>query len=387
MKESLMSKAVTPSLTRQLFNMALEIGDDVVNLTLGDPDVLPPEEIRKAACEAIMQGKTRYSANAGLADVRNAYASFFKNQYGYVINPLENVITTVGGMEALFLSLSSLVDEDDEVIIIEPYYVNYYQMIHMCGGKAVVINRMGKTEGDLIKEISNSVNDKTVAIIINSPCNPVGDILSKTIIDGIADIANRKDILVISDEVYNSLIYDGKQADSILFREGMKERTLLIDSCSKRFAMTGWRVGFAVGPKELIANMTKMQENVAACTPLSSQYAAIKAYSGDFDYSYIHDEYEHRRNLVYDALCKMPGLKPIKPEATFYCFVDISETGLNCEQFAYQLLERKHVAVVPGKAYGETCGNYVRIAFTLKDELLNKAMNRIAEFCEEIKEQ
>lgn len=383
MKESLMSKAVTPSLTRKLFNMALEIGDDVVNLTLGDPDVLPPEEIRKAACEAIMEGKTRYSANAGLADVRKAYAGFFEKQYGYAINPLENVITTVGGMEGLFLGLSALVDENDEVVVLGPYYVNYYQMIHMCGGKAVVVDRMGKSDDELINEINNSVNEKTVAIIINSPCNPVGDILSKAVIDGIADIANKNDILVISDEVYNSLIYDGKQADSILSREGMKERTLLIDSCSKRFAMTGWRVGFAVGPKELIANMIKMQENVAACTPLPSQYAAIKAYSGDFDYSYIRDEYEHRRNLVYDALCKMPGLKPIKPEATFYCFVDISETGLDCEQFAYQLLEKKHVAVVPGKAYGETCSNYVRIAFTLKDELLNRAMNRIAEFCEE----
>ena len=384
MKESLMSKSVTPSLTRKLFNMALEIGDDVINLTLGDPDVLPPEEIRKAACEAIMEGKTRYSANAGLADVRKAYAGFFEQQYGFAINPLENVISTVGGMEGLFLSLSTLVDEGDEVIVLGPYYVNYYQMIKMCGGKVVVVDRMGKNDEELVDEINSCVNVKTVAIIINSPCNPVGDLLSKTVIDGIADIANNKDILVISDEVYNSLIYDGKQMDSILFREGMKERTLLIDSCSKRFAMTGWRVGFAVGPKELIANMTKMQENVAACTPLPSQYAAIKAYSGDFDYSYIHDEYEHRRNLVYDALCKMPGIKPIKPEATFYCFVDISETGLDCEAFAYKLLERKHVAVVPGKAYGETCSNYVRIAFTLKDEILNIAMNRIAEFCEEI---
>lgn len=386
MKESLMSKAVTPSLTRKLFNMALEIGDDVVNLTLGDPDVLPPEEIRKAACQAIMEGKTRYSANAGLAEVRKAYAGFFEKQYGYAINPFENVITTVGGMEGIFLGLSALVDEGDEVIVLGPYYVNYYQMIHMCGGKAVVIDRIGKNDEELVKEINNNVSEKTVAIIINSPCNPVGDILSKAVIDGIADIAYKTNILVISDEVYNSLIYDGKKADSILSRDGMQERTLLIDSCSKRFAMTGWRVGFAVGPKALIANMTKMQENVAACAPLPSQYAAIKAYSGDFDYRYIHDEYEHRRNLVYEALCKMPGLKPIKPEATFYCFVDISGTGLDCEQFAYQLLEKKHVAIVPGKAYGETCSNYVRIAFTLKDELLNKAMNRIAEFCMEIKE-
>lgn len=287
MKESLMSKAVTPSLTRKLFDMALEIGDDVVNLTLGDPDVLPPEEIRKAACQAIMEGKTRYSANAGLAEVRKAYAGFFEKQYGYAINPFENVITTVGGMEGIFLGLSALVDEGDEVIVLGPYYVNYYQMIHMCGGKAVVIDRIGKNDEELVNEINNNVSEKTVAIIINSPCNPVGDILSKAVIDGIADIAYKTNILVISDEVYNSLIYDGKKADSILSRDGMQERTLLIDSCSKRFAMTGWRVGFAVGPKALIANMTKMQENVAACAPLPSQYAAIKAYSGDFEVYYL----------------------------------------------------------------------------------------------------
>ena len=384
MKESKMSMAVTPSLTRKLFNMALEIGDDVIDLTLGDPDVLPPKEVREAACEAIMSGKTRYSSNAGLFEVRKAYANFFESHYGLSVNPQENVITTVGGMEGLFLGLAATVDEGDEVIILGPYYVNYFQMIKMCGGRPIIINRIGKNDNVLLDEINCSITERTVAIILNSPCNPVGDILSNYLISEIAKIVSKHNFLVVTDEVYNSLVYEGKKADSILNYPGMLEKTLLIDSCSKRFAMTGWRVGFAVGPKDLIARMTKMQENVAACTPLPSQYAAIKAYSEDFDYSYIREEYEKRRNIVYNALCKIPGLKPIKPKATFYCFVDISETAMSGDTFAYELLEKKHVAVVPGNAYGDMYDHYIRIAFTLNVDKLNQAMKRINDFCNDI---
>ena len=385
MKVSMMSNAVTPSLTRKLFNMALAIGQDVVNLTLGDPDVLPPLEIREAACKAIMNGSTRYSANAGLELTRKAYASFFVKEYGIDVDPVKNVMATVGGMEALFLSLASMIDKGDEVIILAPYYVNYLQMIKMCGGSAIVIDRLQKKEDELLQEISKSCNNNTQAIILNSPCNPVGDILSSSLLDGIAEIAISNNLVVLSDEVYNSLIYDGKKPDSIIKREGMFERTIIIDSCSKRFAMTGYRIGFAVGPEECIANMTKMQENVAACAPLPSQYAAIAAYSGTFDYTYINKEYENRRNLVYSRINAIPVLHPIFPEATFYCFVDVSETGLNSEEFAYKLLEKHHVAVVPGVAYGEKYNNYVRIAFTLKQELLEEAMNRLESFVDSLK--
>lgn len=382
MKTSKMSDAVTPSLTRKLFNMALAIGDDVINLTLGDPDICPPKEIQDAASEAIANGRTRYSANAGLIQAREAYAHFFKTQYGIEVSAADNVMATVGGMEGLFLALASMVDQGDEVIILSPYYVNYYQMIGMCGGTQIVINRLNKTEDELLSSIRDACTSKTVAIIVNTPCNPVGDMLSKNVIDGIAYIAKEKDIMVISDEVYSSLVYDNLTHESILTRAGMPERTLLIDSCSKRFAMTGYRIGFAVGPKELIANMTKMQENVAACSPLPSQYAAIKAYSGEVEYSYINKEYSHRRDIVFNGLAEIELLHPIYPQATFYCFVDISETGLSSQEFAYQLLEKQHVAVVPGVAYGADFDNYIRIAFTLSDDVLTKAINRITKFCE-----
>lgn len=381
MKISKMAESVTPSLTRKLFNMALEIGDDVINLTLGDPDILPPEEIRKAACEAVMSGKTRYSANAGLIDLRNTYADFFRRNYGVDIDPQKNIIATVGGMEALFLSLAAMLDKGDEVIVLAPYYVNYVQMISMLGGTPIIVDRFDKSDLQVAEEIEKCVTAKTVAIMVNSPCNPTGEVLSGKFLDLVAKIAVQNDLTVISDEVYNSLIYDGGISDSIILREGMQERTVIIDSCSKRFAMTGWRIGMTVGPEELITNMTKMQENIAACAPVVSQYAAIKAYSEDFDYSYINKIYNHRRDIVYNRLCKIPLLECKKSAATFYCFVDISKTGLDAETFAYKLLEQAHVAVVPGTAYGEQYKSYVRIAFTLKDELLEKAMDRIEEFC------
>lgn len=385
MKQSRCAQSVTPSLTRKLFNMAQDIGDDVINLTLGDPDLLPPEEIRNAACEAIMAGKTRYSANAGLLMLREAFADFFEREHGISVDPSKNVISTVGGMEALYLSISALVDAGDEVIILEPFYVNYHQMLNMCGSIAVPIDRYGKSDEELVELIRNAITNRTVGIVLNSPCNPTGDILSTKVLDEIAKLACANELFVISDEVYSSLVYDGKKCESIYTRPGMAERTIVIDSCSKRFAMTGWRMGFAVGPEDVIANMTKMQENIAACAPVPAQYAAIKAYKEDFDYSYIQKEYQRRRDLLVAALKDIPKLHFREPEATFYCFVDVSETGLNAEQFAYQLLEKQHVAVVPGVAYGEHYANYVRIAFTLNQNKLTEAMNRIKTFCEGLK--
>ena len=384
MKISKMANAITPSLTRKLFNMANEIGSDVINLTLGDPDILPPEEIREAACEAVMSGKTRYSANAGLVELRNSYSDFFKRTYGITIQPQKNIIATVGGMEALFLALATLVDEGDEVIVLAPYYVNYVQMIKMLGGKPIIVDGFDGPSQVIAQEIEKSITDKTIAIIINSPCNPTGAIMDSSLLEYIAEIAVKRNLIVISDEVYNSLIYDGEKADSIILRKGMVERTVVIDSCSKRFAMTGWRIGFATGPEEIISNMTKMQENVAACAPVVSQYAAAKAYKEDFDYSYINKIYSKRRDIVYEGICSVPLLQCKKPKATFYCFVDISKTGMNAEEFAYALLESKHVAVVPGSAYGEKYSNYIRIAFTLNETLLKEAMQRIQSFCEEL---
>lgn len=376
---SKMAMATESSLTRKLFNMALEIGDDVINLTLGDPDLVPNEEIRKAACEAIMEGKTRYSQNAGLMELRVAYANFFKNEYGVEIGA-DEVISTVGGMEALFLSMAATIDPGKEVIILGPYYVNYRQMIKMCQGRPVAINRLRRSDDEVLKDIRNAVNKNTVAIILNTPGNPSGDMLSSYFLDEIAKIAEEENLLVISDEVYRSLVYDNKKPESIITRPNMKNRTIIIDSVSKRFCMTGYRAGFAVGNKDIISNMVKMQENLCACTPLPSQYAAIKAYNGGFDNSNVHDTYEHRRNVLIKELDKIPNVTYIYPEATFYCMVDISKTKMDSLTFAETLLKEKHVAVVPARSYGALYDNYIRIAFTLDDEKIIEAMKRFSEF-------
>ena len=380
MKISKAANAVEPSLTRKLFNMAKEY-NDVIDLTLGDPDVLPSHKIRAAASEAIMQGKTRYSANAGLPKLREAIADNFRNEYKLQIDPLNNVIVTVGGMEALFLSLTCMINPGDEVIILAPYYVNYKQMISMCSGVPVIVNTKEENGFAVSTEMLEGViTDKTVAIIINTPCNPTGAVLGKESLEAIADLAKKYDLAVISDEVYRCLIYDDVKHQSIVNLPGMLERTVVIDSFSKRFAMTGYRVGYAIAPDEFIAAMVKLQENVAACTSLPSQYAGIAAFEQCANDTFIKDEFQERRDYIYTAINNIEGLSCIKPAATFYLFVNIKNTGLDALTFAYKLLEKQHVAVVPGIAYGEEYKDYVRIAYTMEIDVLKKAINKIEQF-------
>jgi len=379
MKISNTANAVEPSLTRKLFNMAKEY-NDVIDLTLGDPDVPPSEKIRLAACEAIMQGKTRYSANAGLPELREKIVENFENEYKLQIDP-SNVIVTVGGMEALFLSLTCMINPGDEVIILAPYYVNYKQMVSMCSGVPVIVNTKEENGFAVSTEMLEKViTDKTVAIIINTPCNPTGAVLGKNSLEAIATLARKYDFAVISDEVYRCLIYDDAKHQSIASLPEMTERTVVIDSFSKRFAMTGYRVGYAIAPADFTAAMIKLQENVAACAALPSQYAGIAAFEQCVDDTFIKDEFQKRRDYLYTAINNIKGLSCIKPAATFYLFVNIKDTGLDALTFAYKLLENQHVAVVPGIAYGEEYKDYVRIAYTMKIDVLKEAINRIEQF-------
>ena len=387
MKISRAAQAVEPSLSRKLFNMAQNYGD-VIDLTLGDPDLMPSQTIRDAACQAIQRGYTRYSANAGLKQLREAVADNIQKEYGLLVDPISQVAITVGGMEALYLSLACLVDDGDEVLILAPYYVNYKQMVGMCGGKPVILNT---TEADgfaiSVKKLEEAVTDKTVAIMVNSPSNPTGAVLSRETLEGIADIAKRHDLVVISDEVYRTLTFDGKKHESIATFPGMAERTVIIDSLSKRFAMTGYRLGYAVAPAKLIENMVKMQENVAACAPLPAQHAAIEAFKSCTGDTAIVEEFQARRDYIYNAINAIDGLSCRKPEATFYLFVNIEKTGLDCQSFAYQLLEAEHVAVVPGITYGDAYSGYIRIAYTMKIETLEKAVERIRRFMQGLMEK
>ena len=375
------------SLTRELFGRAKQY-EDVIDLTLGDPDLMPSALIREAACEAIRQGKTRYSVNAGLPEARRAVAACFAEEYGFSPDPEKEVMLTIGGMGGLYLSLAALVNPGDEVLVLGPYYVNYIQMIKLCGGVPRIL--YGREEdGFVVKReaLEEAVTPKTVAMLVNSPSNPAGVVLEKEVLEDYAAFAGAHNLFVISDEVYQTLLYDGRKPVSIVNCPGMRERCVVIESMSKRFAMTGYRCGFAVGPEPLIAAMTKMQENVASCTPLPSQYAAVCAYTRCREDHFIREEFEKRRDYIYRAVNEIPGLTALKPAGTFYLFVNIKESGMDSVSFAYRLLEAEHLAIVPGVTYGEAYGHYIRIAFTLPVETLKEAVRRLSRFMAELKRE
>lgn len=358
--------------------------EGVIDLTLGDPDMSPAQGIKDAACRAILEGKTRYSANAGLLEARTAITECFSSDYGLAIDPNSEILLTVGGMEALFLSLACLIDKGDEVVIQAPYYVNYLQMIRMLGGVPVVVGSdPASGEAFNVEGVREALSDRTVALIVNTPCNPSGLALSEADADRISSIAREHDLMVISDEVYKTLLYDGREHQSVITREGMRERTVVIDSMSKRFAMTGYRLGYVVAPGWLVSNMTMMQENVAACAPLPSQYAAIEAYGNFSSDCVIQREFESRRNLLCSELEKSEHLVFHRPEGAFYVFVSIEKTGLDSLAYCEELLRRYKVATVPGLTYGEGFDNYIRIAFTVGGEKLKEAAARIVEFTSE----
>ena len=385
-KVSKVSESVKPSLTRKLFYMARAY-DDVIDFTLGDPDVQTHQEIKDAGCAAIQEGKTRYSQNAGLIDLRRTITEYYKRTEGYIYSPNDETIVTVGAMEGLYLALLSILDPEDEVIIPAPYYVNYVQMVSLCHAKPVVIDNPEAEELSFnIEDVEKAVTSKTKAIIINTPSNPSGKVIPWNKIVALAEIAIKHNLIVIADEVYKCLMYDNAKFKSIVSIDGMRERTVLVNSLSKEFCMTGWRIGYVLAPKELVATMTKLQENICACAPLPSQYAAIEALSGNGDYSKdMVDIFTRRRNILYEGLSKIAGLRCNKPEATFYMMVDISSSGLTSYDFCCKLIESVHVACVPGVAYGNSCDNYIRIAFTLDESKIKEGINRITKFMEEFK--
>ena len=380
-KTSIIADSIKLSLVRSLFNEAKKY-DDVVDFTLGDPDVQPHQAIKDAACDAIQLGKTRYSQNAGLLDFRKTISNYYERNEGFKYNPETEIMVTVGAMEGLYLALISMLNPGDEVIIPAPYYVNYTQMVRMCHAVPVIVDNPKCSDLSFdVADIEKAITPKTRAIMINTPSNPSGRIIPQDKISAIAELAKKHDLVVISDEVYKCLIYDNVPFRSIVAIGGMRERTILINSLSKEFCMTGYRVGYVLAPEEIISAMTKLQENVCACAPLPSQYAAIRALSGEKDYSKnMVDIFTERRNVLYEGLSKIEKFSVKSPEATFYMMVDISKTGMDSIDFCYALLRGAHVAVVPGITYGQCCNHYVRIAFTLDIEKIREGVKRITEY-------
>lgn len=382
MKLSRMANCIQPSLVRSLFDKAKKY-DDVVDFTLGDPDCATPENICEAAYQAIKNGKTHYSANAGIVELRREIAKQIQRETGVVYEAESEIIVTVGAMEALYLALCCLIDMDDEVIIPAPYWVNYDQMVKMCGGKSVIVEAKESNEFVVTAEdVENAITDKTRAIIINSPNNPTGAIYDEKTIKELSALAVKYDLVILWDECYKNITYNEQDFYSLLNVEGIKDRAVVINSCSKKFAMTGWRLGYASAPKELVACMTKLQENVAACANVPTQYAAIEAFSGRADEAAeaMRKEFARRRIVMVEGINSIDKLHCNCPKGTFYVFVNIEETGMGSIEFANKLLDEVHVAVVPGVTYGENYDHFVRMAFTMKEERIKEGLERIRSF-------
>jgi aminotransferase len=302
-----------------------------------------------------------------------------------IFDPKSEIMVSVGAMESAYLCLWSLLNPGDEAIIPAPYWINYGEVVKSLGAKPVFVET-SPVDNFVVQpeDIERSITPATRLLILNSPSNPTGAVVPGEIIDRIAEIAVKYDLFVISDEIYSHLVFDGKRAESILTRPGMRGRTAVVNGFSKRYAMTGWRVGWTLGPAPLIRAMTQMTENIVACAPLPSQYAAIEALSERTDESYILKEFEKRRNCVLEELQTIPQITCPGIPATFYGFLNVSGTGLSGEEFAMELLKSKQVALIHGSAYGGNAYNdFVRIAFTMDCSLLRQAFARIRDFLKE----
>jgi len=372
---------VTNSPIREMFNLALAM-EDVISFTVGEPDFQTPAHVVDAAVKALQNGEHRYTPNAGILPLRQAIAKNYEQTQGVSYNPDGEVIVTAGGMEALFLAMRVLLDPGDEILLPDPCWTNYSRQLLLCNAKPAFVPVSAENDFQFTPEaLEAAITPKTKAFLINSPANPTGGIATEEQIRKLAEIAVKHDLYVISDEVYSRLVFDGGKAPSIASLPGMKERTIIIHSFSKTYAMTGWRVGYAIGPNEVIKNMVKFQENVAACVNSAAQFGAIAALESSQEcVEMMRESYERRRALVVSEFSTVPGLKCHAPKGAFYALIDVSATGMNGKEFAMDLLDKAHVIVVPGNAFGEAGKNYVRISFATSDEAISKGIGRIREY-------
>lgn len=374
-------KDIEYSKIRKMFNKALEY-DDSISFTVGEPDFTAPENVVRAGCKAMMEGKSKYSENAGILPLRQAVSDYLRKEIQMDYDPNSEIVITPGAMAALYQGLKAILNPDDEVIVVEPCWTNYLQQISMCGGVPVSVPANAANDFSLdMAAIEAAVTERTKALIINSPCNPTGTVLEPPVLKQLAALVTERDLLVISDEVYKHILFDGRSFTSIASLPGMKSRTLVVDSFSKTFAMTGFRVGYGAGPKEWIANIAKLQENISACAAMPCQYAAVEALSGGREHlRHMVESYRERRDYLAKRLAAMPLIRYVPSQGTFYGFIDIKATGLSSEEFAMKLLAEKQVVVVPGDAFGDQGEGYIRVSFATSMEQIEKGMDAMEDF-------
>ena len=371
---------VKPSGIRKFFDIGSEM-NNVISLSIGEPDFTTPFHVRAEGIRTLEQGKTFYSPNRGFTALREEIVNWMERKYHVAYHPESEVLVTVGGSEAIDLAIRCLVNPGDEVLIPQPSFVCYVPLTQMAEGIPVIIETKAEDQFRLTaKALREKITPKTKLLVLPFPNNPTGAVMRRKDLEEIAEVVREHDLLVLSDEIYSELTYGDTPHVCFSEIEGMRERTVVINGFSKTFAMTGWRLGFAVGPHEIIDAMTKLHQYGIMSAPTMAQYAATEALkNGDDDIVYMREQYDMRRRLIVGALNDM-GLTCFEPEGAFYVFPSIQNTGLTSEEFCEKLIFESRVAVVPGNAFGDCGEGFVRVSYSYSLKHINEALDRIHDF-------
>ncbi|MGN1145600.1 MAG: aminotransferase class I/II-fold pyridoxal phosphate-dependent enzyme [Acetatifactor sp.] len=377
---------IKPSGIRKFFDIVSEM-QDAISLGVGEPDFDTPWHIRDEGIYSLEKGRTFYTSNAGLKDLRQEITNYLKRKQGISYDWNKEVLVTVGGSEAIDIGLRAMINPGEEVLIPQPSYVSYEPCAILAGATPVIINLKAENEFRLTaKELEDAITEKTKVLILPFPNNPTGAIMEKEDLEAIAEVILKHDIFVMSDEIYAELTYKGKHV-SIASLPGMQERTVLINGFSKAYAMTGWRLGYACGPADIIKQMTKIHQFAIMCAPTTSQYAAVEALkNGDDDIEEMRVAYNQRRRYLMNAFREM-GLECFEPYGAFYVFPCIKEFGMSSDEFATRFLEEEKVAVVPGTAFGDCGEGFLRISYAYSLEKLKVAIGRLEHFITRLREE
>ena len=369
-------KSVKPSGIRKFFDIAVEM-DNVISLSIGEPDFKTPWHIRHAGIRSLENGKTWYTPNRGFIELRREISRYMNRRFNVSYEPDTEVLVTVGGSEAIDLVCRTLINHGDEVLIPQPAFVCYDPLTVMAGGVPVVIETKAENNFRLTpEEIENAVTEKSKLLILPFPNNPTGAIMEREDLEAIAEVIKKHDLFVVSDEIYAELTYGGRKHVSIAEIDGMKERTVIVSGFSKAYAMTGWRLGYTLGPAEIVKQLTKLHQYGIMSSPTTAQYAAIEALkNGDDDVTAMRDDYDMRRRYIVGKFNEM-GLTCFEPLGAFYAFPCIKSTGLSSDEFATRLVKEKRVAVVPGTAFGECGEGFIRVSYAQSMKNIKKAMKR-----------
>lgn len=378
-------KSIQPSGIRKFFDIAQQV-EGVISLSVGEPDFKTPWAVRKEAIRVLEKGKTAYTANSGLAELRRVISEYLLTTINTQYNPDNEIIVTVGGSEAIDMSLRALVAVGDEVLVPEPSFVCYSPIVSMCGGVPVPIVTRREDNFRLTAEaLREKITPKTKALVLPFPNNPTGAVMRREHLEAIAEVIKDTDIIVLSDEIYSEMTYGGEKHVSFAQLPGMRERTIVINGFSKAYAMTGWRLGYVAGPQPIMKQMLKLHQYCIMSSPTVSQYAAIAAMTKcREEVDKMVEEYDMRRRLLVKGFNDM-GLDCFEPQGAFYVFPCIKSTGMTSAEFCERLIYDKKVAVVPGDAFGKSGEGFVRVSYAYSVQHLTTALGRIREFLEEIK--